>query len=122
MVCESDPGYICELMIYDVAGMTLHNTALELLCSYLGLCYKVYLDNYYNSVALSELLHEQKMLVCGTIRQNRGLSRDLRSPKNIEKCGNDILKGRQNPTCVMSGQETYNYYLHHALCRYDLCS
>jgi hypothetical protein len=67
MVCESDSGYICKLLHYDAAGMTLQIIVLELLSSYLGQGYKVYMDNYYNSVMLAKLLHEQKMLVCGTI-------------------------------------------------------
>jgi hypothetical protein len=45
-------------MISDAARMTLQNTIFELLSSYLGKGYKVYMDNYFNSVALAKLLHE----------------------------------------------------------------
>jgi hypothetical protein len=60
MACESDSGYICKLMIYDAAGMTLENSVLDLVSSDLGQGYKVYMDNYYNTVTLAKLLHEQK--------------------------------------------------------------
>jgi hypothetical protein len=58
MACESDSGYICKLMIYDAAGMTLQNTVLELLSLYLGHGYKVYMDKYYTNVMLAKLPHE----------------------------------------------------------------
>jgi hypothetical protein len=60
MVCKSDSGYIYKLMTYSAAEMTLQNTVLELLSSYLGQGYKVYIDNYYNSVVVAKLLHERK--------------------------------------------------------------
>jgi hypothetical protein len=72
-----------QLTICDAAGMTLPN-AVELLSSYLAKGYKMYMDNYYNSVTLAKL-HEPKN-VCRTIGQNRDLPTDLKyHQKNVEK-------------------------------------
>ena len=39
------------------------------------------MDNYYNSVELAENLLTKKIRVCGTLRQNRGLSAKLENSK-----------------------------------------
>jgi hypothetical protein len=86
MVCEPTTGYICKLMIYDASGMTLQDTVFELLDPYLGQGFSVYMKNYYNSVRLAKQLYEQNTVVCGTIRQNRGVPNDLRDhQKTLER-------------------------------------
>jgi len=48
----------------------------------------IYQDNFYNSVRLAETLLDRKVRVCGTIRVNRGIPRDL------EEDGKRLKKGQ----------------------------
>jgi hypothetical protein len=98
-VCESTTGYICKLIIYDASGMTLQDTVFELLDPYLGQGYSVYMDNYYNSAHLAKQLHEQNTVVCGTIRQNRGVPNDLRDHQKTLKRG-EMTFGRDGEVLV----------------------
>lgn len=81
MLCESESGYICNFEIYSGQGKKLQETILSVLEPYLGQWHHIYQDNYYNSVSTAEILLRKKTLVCGTIRENRGLPKIL-----IEKC------------------------------------
>lgn len=83
MVCESETGYICNFEIYTGEGKKLQETILSVLEPYLGSWHHIYVDNYYNSVSTAEILLEKKTLVCGTIRENRGLPKVL---KEKSKC------------------------------------
>ncbi|KAI4475939.1 hypothetical protein M0802_014972 [Mischocyttarus mexicanus] len=77
MLCESESGYICNFEIYSGQGKKLQETILSILESYLGCWHHRYQDYYYNSVSTAELLFRKKTLVCGTIRENRGLPKVL---------------------------------------------
>ncbi|KAL6420058.1 hypothetical protein ACFW04_011915 [Cataglyphis niger] len=77
MLCESESGYICNFEIYSGQGKKLQETILSILEPYLDCWHHIYQDNYYNSVSTAELLFRRKTLVCGTIRENRGLPKVL---------------------------------------------
>ena len=63
--------------IYSAEGKKLENTVLSLLDRNLGLNHHVYQDNYYNSVRLTQTLLQRNVRVCGTMRANRVIPRDL---------------------------------------------
>ena len=63
--------------LYSAEGKKLEDRVLSLLGGTLGLNHHIYQDNYYNSVRLAQTLLDRNMRVCGTIRANRGISRDL---------------------------------------------
>ena len=77
MVCESSTGYICNLQIYDGKCGPLTKTVGFLLEPYEGKGYHLYQDNYYNSVYQTNELLQKSIRVCGTIRVNRGLLKDM---------------------------------------------
>jgi len=77
MVCEAVSGYICNMEIYSAEGKKLEDTVLSLLDRNVGQIHHVYQDNYYNRVRLAQTLLDRKMRVCGTVRPNRGIPRDL---------------------------------------------
>ena len=85
MVCEAVSGYICNMEIYSAEEKKLENTVLSLLDRNLGLNHHVYKDNYYNSVRLAQTLLERNVRVCGTMRANRGIPRDLEDGKHLKK-------------------------------------
>jgi hypothetical protein len=87
MVCESMSGSICNMQIYDGKRGPLTDTVSLLLEPYEGKSYHLYQDNYYNSVRLAEELLQKSVGVCGTIRVNRGLPKDIvQGAKNVEGC------------------------------------
>ena len=53
-----------------------------------GQNHHVYQDNYYNSVRLAETLLDRNVRVCGTMRANRGI------PRNLEEDGKHSKKGQ----------------------------
>jgi len=77
MVCESSTGYIRNLQIYDGKCGPLTETVGFLLEPYEGKGYHLYQDNYYNSVHQTNELLQKLIRVCGTIRVNRGLLKDM---------------------------------------------
>ena len=77
MVCESSTGYICNLQIYAVKCGPLTETVGFVLEPYEGKGYHLYQDNYYNSVHQTNELLQKLIRVCGTIRVNHGLPKDI---------------------------------------------
>jgi hypothetical protein len=55
----------------DTSSSQTTKVVLDLLEDYLDKGYTVYMDNYYNSVALTKILSKKKTHVCGTLRSNR---------------------------------------------------
>jgi hypothetical protein len=70
---------------YPVTSVTWRYTQLKgkscrtqtLLDRNLGHNHHLYQDNFYNSVKLAETLLDRNVRVCGTMRANRGIPRDL---------------------------------------------
>ena len=76
-VCEAHTGYICNFEVYACQGMKLENTILEVIDPYKNIWHHIYHDNYYNSVHMAEVLLQNKVRICGTIRKNRDLPQCL---------------------------------------------
>jgi len=91
MVCEAVSGYIC-MEIYSAEEKKLENKVLSLLDRNLGLNHLVYQDNYYNSVRLAQTLLERNVRVCGTMRVNRGIPRDLEEDDKQLKKGQSAFR------------------------------
>ena len=88
MVCEAVSGYVYNMEIYSAEGKKLEDTVLSLLDRNLDQNHHIYQDNFYNSVRLAETLLDRKVRVCGTMRVNRGIPRDL------EEDGKRLKKGQ----------------------------
>jgi hypothetical protein len=65
------------VQIYDGKCGPLTETVSLLLQPYEGKGYHLYQDNYYNSVCLAEELLQKSIRMCGTIRVNCGLPKDM---------------------------------------------
>ncbi|KAF7700627.1 PiggyBac transposable element-derived protein 4 [Cucumispora dikerogammari] len=74
MLCDSKTDYRLKFTLCS-GGKTINETVLGLLDNYFRKHYIIYMDNYYNSIKLTEKLHEKHVYVCGTLRANRGSSR-----------------------------------------------
>nr|XP_045590041.1 piggyBac transposable element-derived protein 4-like [Procambarus clarkii] len=72
MLAEAGSGYIIDFEVYAGVGKTTVETVMCLMQPLLHKGYHLYMDNYYNSVHLTELLREHGVYTCGTIRLQRG--------------------------------------------------
>ena len=70
-------GYICNLQIYDGKRGPLTETVGFLLEPCEGKGYHLYQGSYCNSVHQTNELLQKLITVCGTIRVNRGLPKDM---------------------------------------------
>jgi hypothetical protein len=77
MVCEALSDYVCNTDMNAAEGRMLEDTVLSLLDGNLGQNHHVYLDNFYDCVKVAETLIDRNVRVCGTMRANRGIPRDL---------------------------------------------
>jgi len=95
MVCESSTGYICNLQIYDAECRPLTGTVGFLLEPYDRKGYHLYQENYYNSVHQTNELLQKLIRVCGTIRVNRGLPKDMIEEAKTLKKGKVTFRWNQ---------------------------
>ncbi|XP_034024428.1 piggyBac transposable element-derived protein 4-like [Thalassophryne amazonica] len=72
ILCDSATGYCFNMQPYVGRPNTLQDTIFSLLDRLPGHGYMLYMDNFYNSVALCERLLGAQTNVCGTLRKNRG--------------------------------------------------
>ena len=72
ILCDSRTGYCFNMRPYVGEHSTLPDTVFDLLDRLPGHGYTLFMDNFYNSVALSERLLGAQTNVCGTLRKNRG--------------------------------------------------
>jgi len=77
MGCEAVLGYICNMEMYSAERKKLEDTVLSLLDRNLGQNHHVYQDKLRNSVRLAQTLLGRNVRVCGTMRANRNIPRDL---------------------------------------------
>jgi hypothetical protein len=86
MLCEAKTGYIPNTEIYTAQGKKLNDTVMSVLENNVGVRHHVYQDNFYNSVNLAENLVKCNIKVCGTMKPNRGIPKDLEmEAKGLEK-------------------------------------
>ncbi|XP_069170372.1 piggyBac transposable element-derived protein 4-like [Procambarus clarkii] len=77
MLAESTSGYIYGFDVYCGIGQTIMETVTGLMRPLLNKGHHLYMDNFYNSVTLTEKLREVGVYTCGTIRLVRGAPKDL---------------------------------------------
>ncbi|KAF7687813.1 PiggyBac transposable element-derived protein 4 [Cucumispora dikerogammari] len=74
MLCDSKTGYTLKFNICH-GSKTINKTVLSLLEDYFGKNHIIYMDNYYNSIKLTELLFKKQVYTCGTLRPNRDIQK-----------------------------------------------
>ena len=92
MLCESKSGYVINFITYAGFSSSLRNIVFSLMEPYLNKGYHVYMDNFYNSVALAEELYANGTHCSGTMRLTRGAPAVLKNlakqrvPRNTMHC------------------------------------
>ncbi|KAF7685092.1 hypothetical protein CDIK_4159, partial [Cucumispora dikerogammari] len=73
---ESKTGYLLKLQIC-AGSKPINETVMTSMDKYTEKKHILYMDNYYNSVKLTEMLLNKKIYVCKTLRTNRGSSKEF---------------------------------------------
>ena len=99
-MAESNSGYVYNFTIYSGTGNTTLEIVTNLMEDLKDKNYHVYMDNYYNSVGLSEKLLADKIYSCGTLRIVRGAPKFFQASLKQLKKG-DITFCRKGDTFVI---------------------
>jgi hypothetical protein len=92
MVCEALSGYACNMDMYTAEGRKLEDTVLSLLDRNLGQNHHIYLRNLYECES-SWNIARQKVRVCGTMRANRCIPRELeRQASQLKKKAGSVME------------------------------
>ena len=91
ILCESASGYVFDFSIYRGVSLTLRDTVFGLIGRLVNKGYHVFMDNFYNSVALSEELYENGVHCTGTLRLVRGAPTQLRRMAATKKHPRDTF-------------------------------
>ena len=89
ILAESETGFVSNFMIYSGARSSTSEIVSDLLKDFKNKNYHVYMNEFYNSVKLSEKLLQEKIYTCGTshLHHTRG------APNFFKKSLNDLKKG-----------------------------
>ena len=79
ILAEAESGYVVNFEIYSGKSSSTHDLVLRLTENLKNKYYKLYMDNYYNSVKLAEALLTNKIYCCGTLRLVRGAPKDIQA-------------------------------------------
>ncbi|XP_058124174.1 piggyBac transposable element-derived protein 4 isoform X1 [Anopheles coustani] len=101
MLSESETGYILNMEVYAGSGKPSIESITSVIQPYFGRWHHVYQDNYYNSVAMANMLYENQTLVCGIIRANRGIPTVIKDKSTALQRG-EIAYVRNGPIMVLA--------------------
>ncbi|XP_069176586.1 piggyBac transposable element-derived protein 4-like [Procambarus clarkii] len=101
MLAEATSGYIYDFQIYSGVGKTTIDTLMALIEPLKDKGYHLYMDNYYNSVRLSEALLQVGLYTCGTLRLQRGAPKSLQMQANGKVPVDKTLFKRKDNTFII---------------------
>ena len=105
VLCEAVSGYVLDFSIYSGTSQSLRSTVFGLCQRYFHLGYRVFVDNYYNSVELTEELYENGMHSCGTLRLPRGAPKSLKKLTTKKQARDSLQFRRKDNTFVICWQD-----------------
>ena len=104
ILADSTSGYCYNMDIYHRERKTIKDTVQGLLTSKCtGLWHSLYMDNFYNSVELSEALLEQKIHTGGTLQSNRGEPPEIRNPSAMAR--HDVVAKNNGKVTVLAWKD-----------------
>ena len=104
ILADSSSHYCWNLSMYHRVQNTLKETVATLLtpkCHFLW--HSLYMDNYYNSVAMSELLLTFNIHTVGTLRSNRGEPKEIRAPARLGR--GDVIARDNGKVVVLAWKD-----------------
>ena len=92
ILCDSATGYCFNMQPYVGTASTLPDIVFSLLDRLQGHGYTLYMDNFYNSIALCESLLGAQTNVCGTLRKNKGEPKIITVTKTDLGVGGKVVR------------------------------
>ena len=96
ILAESKSGYVYNFDLHSGHGKTTLETVHTLTEPIRNKGYHVYMDNYYNSVKVSEELLKHKIYSCGMLRVIRGAPNDLQEEFKFIKDDQTLFRSKGN--------------------------
>nr|XP_032834244.1 uncharacterized protein LOC116956615 isoform X1 [Petromyzon marinus]XP_032834245.1 uncharacterized protein LOC116956615 isoform X1 [Petromyzon marinus]XP_032834246.1 uncharacterized protein LOC116956615 isoform X1 [Petromyzon marinus] len=106
ILAEAQTGYVFNFDIYVGIEKSIRNIVFGLMGPLLDKGYQLYMDNYYNSVKLTEELYEHGVHTCGTLRLSRGAPKDLQALAKMKIPRDSIHFRRKGNTFVICWMNT----------------
>ena len=104
ILADSASGYCWNMNIYHCERKPIKETVMGLLTNKcLGLWHSLYMDNWYNSVELSEFLLTAQVHTVGTLRKNRGSPPEINNPQNMAR--HDVIARDNGHVMVLAWKE-----------------
>ncbi|KAM9743810.1 piggyBac transposable element-derived protein 4-like [Menidia menidia] len=101
ILCDSATGYCFNMQPYVGEARTLVEIVFSLLDRLSGHGYTLYMDNFYNSLALCERLLGAQTNVCGTLRKNRGEPQVIKELKKTDlRMGEKVVRHNERVMVV----------------------
>ncbi|KAF7691543.1 PiggyBac transposable element-derived protein 4 [Cucumispora dikerogammari] len=83
LLADSKTSYIMNIKLYTGKYSSIKDTVSDLLSNHTGKNYTLYMDNYYNSIALCEDLRVKQIYCCRTMRMQRGEPKDYSKERKL---------------------------------------
>ena len=103
-VTESNTGYVLDFSIYSGVFSTLRDTVFQLVDRFRDKGYHLFMDNYYNSVALAQELYDAGIHCSRTLRLVRGAPTVLKqvgqNPRLLPK-GETMWRRKKDVFCIL---------------------
>lgn len=117
LLCDCKTGYIQDIIIYCGASTSVTteypyigkpgNIVMSLLQSFLNKGHTVYLDNWFSSPTLFNLLHEKGTNACGTVQKRR---KDMPKINDKLKKGEAVFRSSEN-LLAMKWSDRKEFYM-----------
>ena len=101
IIAEARSGYVSYFEAYSGTYTSTRDTVFSLIGDLRGKGYQLYMDNYYNSVALSKELYDNGIHTCGTLRLARGGPKVLQGLAKTKLVRDQVYFRRNNETFVI---------------------
>ncbi|KAG5277832.1 hypothetical protein AALO_G00091870 [Alosa alosa] len=105
IICDSETGYCFGMKPYCGEAGNLEDTVVTLLGRLAGQGYKLYMDNFYNSVALADRLLQMDTHICGTLRKNRGEPQTITNISNSDLGPGEVIALHNNTVMVLAWRD-----------------
>ena len=104
ILADSASGYCWNMDIYHCERKPIKETVMGLLTNKcLELWHSLYMDNWYNSVELSEFLLTAQVHTVGTLRKNRGSPPEINNPQNMAR--HDVIARDNGHVMVLAWKD-----------------
>ena len=100
ILAEAKTGYVSNFEVYSGVGKIIIETVNKLVSPFKHMNYRLYMDNFYNSVKLTENLLLDQIYSCGTFHMNRDAPKEFRD--EVKKMKKDkVIFRRKDDTFII---------------------